>query len=149
MKCPYCSHADTKVIETRESENTTRRRRECLKCQKRFTTYEKVEEITLRVVKKDNTREPFEREKLEKGMLRACEKRPVPYERIKKAVDEIESALRKRKSIEVTSKEIGDLVVKKLLAMDKVAYIRYASVFKGFDDPAEFKKAVQEIVKKR
>jgi len=149
MKCPYCSYGETKVIETRESENTTRRRRECLKCEKRFTTYEKVESVNLIIIKKDDNREQFDRQKLEKGILKACEKRPIAYEKIKKIVDDIESSLRRRKSTEVTSSEIGDLVIRKLKSLDKVAYIRFASVYKEFEDPGDFKKEVRDLLKKR
>ncbi len=149
MKCPYCSYDETKVIETRESEDTTRRRRECLKCKKRFTTYEKVNSLSLIIIKKDNNREQFDRQKLEKGILKACEKRPVPYEKIKKTVDDIESALRKKKSTEIASSEIGNMIMRKLKSLDKIAYIRFASVYKEFKDPDDFKKEVHDLLKKR
>ncbi len=149
MKCPYCSYDETKVIETRESEDTTRRRRECLKCKKRFTTYEKVNSLSLIIIKKDNNREQFDRQKLEKGILKACEKRPVPYEKIKKTVDDIESLLRKKKSTEIASSEIGNMIMRKLKSLDKIAYIRFASVYKEFKDPDDFKKEVHDLLKKR
>jgi len=148
MKCPYCSYEETKVIETREAENNTRRRRECLKCEKRFTTYEKVENLSLIVIKKDDKREQFDREKLEKGILKACEKRPIPYDKIKKTVDDIESSLRKKKSTEVPSSDIGNLIIKKLKSLDKIAYIRFASVYKEFKEPGDFKKEVHDLLKK-
>ena len=149
MKCPYCSYDETKVIETREAEDTTRRRRECLKCKKRFTTYEKVESVSLIVIKKDNNREQFDKQKLEKGIVKACEKRPVPYEKIKKAVDDIEKALRSKKTTEVKSSDIGNIVIRKLKSLDKVAYIRFASVYKEFEDPGDFKKEVSNLLGKR
>ena len=130
MKCPYCNYEETQVIDTRETENleTTRRRRECLKCSKRFTTYERVEEADIVVVKKDGSRERFERKKLLNGILKACEKRNIPLDKIEKLVDEVESDLRKRDSVEVESKVIGEISMKKLKTLDKAAYIRFASV---------------------
>jgi transcriptional repressor NrdR len=144
MKCPFCSHKDTQVVETRETgEDITRRRRECLKCKKRFTTYEKLENINLRIIKKDGNREMFDREKVRKGFLRACEKRPITIEQIDKAVDEIEKSLRNKGLKEVKSSVIGDLVMKYLKKMDSVAYIRFASVYRAFQDIGEFEKEVK------
>jgi len=131
--CPYCSHPETKVLDSRESENMVRRRRECIKCNKRFTTYERVE-FDLTVIKKDGRREPFSREKLKSGILKATQKRPVETEKIENAVNEIEQELRNLKSYEIPSKKIGDKVMSKLKSMDKVAYIRFASVYKDFKD---------------
>jgi transcriptional repressor NrdR len=131
--CPYCSHPETKVLDSRESENTVRRRRECLKCNKRFTTYEKVE-FDLTVIKKDNKREPFSREKLMRGILRATEKRPIPKDKIEKMVESIEQDLRSMKSYEIPSSKIGDKIMSKLKTLDKVSYIRFASVYKDFKD---------------
>lgn len=150
MKCPYCSHEETQVIDTRETENleTTRRRRECLKCNKRFTTYERVEEAEIIVVKKDGKRERFERKKLTNGILKACEKRSIPIEKIEKLVDEVESDLRKRDSVEVESKVVGEIVMRKLKAMDKVAYIRFASVYKEFEDLEKFEEELEKLMKK-
>jgi len=149
MECPYCNYKETKVVDKRESaERTTRRRRECLKCKKRFTTYEKVENIDLIIIKKDNTRQEFDRAKIEKGILRACEKRPVSYEQIKKVVDEIESELRLKKTKEVHSKEIGEIVMKKLKKLDKVAYIRFASVYREFTDLSGFEQELRKLIKK-
>ena len=133
MICPYCSHQETKVLDSRESENSVRRRRECEKCNKRFTTYERVE-FDLTVIKKDDRREPFSREKLLKGILKATEKRPIPSEKIEKMIDEIEQDLRNLKSYEIPSTKIGDKVMSKLKNLDKVAYIRFASVYKDFKD---------------
>ena len=149
MKCPYCHKGETKVVDKREtSEETTRRRRECLKCKKRFTTYEKVENIDLIVIKKDNTRQVFDRSKIEKGILKACEKRPISYEQVKKIVDEIEAELRLKKTKEIHSKEIGELVIKKLKKLDKVAYIRFASVYREFTDISSFEKELKKLIKK-
>ena len=130
MKCPYCNNETTKVIDKRETEDleATRRRRECLKCSKRFTTYERVEEADIIVVKKDGSRERFQRQKLINGMLKACEKRPISIDKIEKIVDYVESELRKRDSVEVESKTIGKISMRKLKSLDKVAYIRFASV---------------------
>lgn len=148
MQCPYCSYPETKVIDTRESEtSTTRRRRECLKCRKRFTTYERVELINLIVVKKDGRREQFNRKKLLTGVIKACEKRPIPIQKIEKIVDEIEIELRNKDSVEISSKEIGQLVMKKLEKLDKVAYIRFASVYREFKNIKEFEKELKNIKK--
>lgn len=150
MKCPYCNYEETQVIDTRETENleATRRRRECLKCNKRFTTYERVEEADIVVVKKDGKRERFERQKLLNGILKACEKRPIPLEKIEKLVDEVESDLRKRDSVEVESKVIGEITMKKLKALDKVAYIRFASVYREFEDLGRFEEELGKLQKK-
>jgi transcriptional repressor NrdR len=142
--CPYCSHPETKVSDSRESEDTVRRRRECLKCNKRFTTYEKVE-FDLMVIKKDGRREQFSRDKLRSGVLRATEKRPISAEIIEKAIDEIEQKLRGLKSHEIPSKKIGDEVMKKLKSLDKVAYIRFASVYKDFKDIDELAEELKNI----
>ena len=133
MICPYCSNPETKVLDSRESENSVRRRRECEKCNKRFTTYEKVE-FDLNVIKKDNRREPFSREKLKSSIIKATGKRPIPSEEIEKIVDEIEQDLRNLKSYEISSKKIGDKVMNRLKLLDKIAYIRFASVYKEFKD---------------
>jgi transcriptional repressor NrdR len=147
MKCPFCSHTDTQVIETREtSEDVTRRRRECLKCSKRFTTYERVEN-NLRVVKKDGIREEFDREKVKKGILKACEKRPITIEQIDKTVDEIEKTLRNKGVTEVKSTFIGNLVMRHLKKLDSVAYIRFASVYRAFQDAGEFEKELKLLKK--
>ena len=143
MKCLYCGHQETKVTNKRESEKGTRRRRECLKCERRFTTYEKPE-IGLVVIKKDGRREEYNREKLKLGMIKACEKRPVPREQIELAVGKIEETLR-RKGGEIKSKIIGEQVMNALKKIDKVAYIRFASVYKEFKDIKDFKTELKEI----
>ncbi len=150
MRCPYCSHNETQVIDTRDTENleSTRRRRGCLKCHKRFTTYERVEEADVIVVKKGGKRERFERQKLINGILKACEKRPISLEKIEKLVDEVESDLRKRDSVEVDSKTIGRITMRKLKSLDKVAYIRFASVYMEFEDLARFEEELEKLQKK-
>lgn len=150
MKCPYCNFDETSVIDTRETENleATRRRRECLKCGKRFTTYERVEEADIVVVKKDGKRERFERKKLLNGIIKACEKRDIPLEKIEKLIDEVESDLRKRDSVEVDSRVIGEIVMKKLKSMDKIAYIRFASVYREFEDLERFEEELEKLQKK-
>jgi len=146
MKCAYCGFKNTKVLDKRENNDlsVTRRRRECLKCSKRFTTYEKVELKDFYVVKKDGTREKFSREKLEKGIERAFEKRPISKDKISKMVDNIESSLRK-KGKEVKSSIVGELVIKKIQKLDKVAYVRFASVYKDFKDIKDFSKELKEL----
>lgn len=150
IKCAYCSHADTKVIDKRDVEDAAvvRRRRECQKCEKRFTTYEHVELEDLWVVKKNGKRERFDRQKLRTGMLKACEKRPIPAETIDKAIIDIETALRKKNDREVTSDAIGQLVMARLKRLDKVAYIRFASVYREFTDLDTFKDEVDRLLKK-
>ncbi len=145
MKCPYCKTNDTRVLESREIQDSTRRRRECNSCNKRFTTYERVEKIDLTVVKKNGDEEPFNREKMRKGMLRALEKRPVTMEQVDKATDSIESNLRKLKSTKIKSEKIGKKVMKKLKKLDEVAYLRFASVYKEFDDAHSFKKELKNL----
>lgn len=148
MRCPYCQHTETKVLDSRESENAVRRRRECLQCEKRFTTYERVEMVDLLVVKKDGRREAFDRTKLMKGLVKACEKRPITMELLENVVQEIEQELRKKDSLEIASHEIGELVMAKLKQLDKVAYIRFASVYREFADIAHFKREVFALLGK-
>ena len=150
MKCPYCNYGETQVIDSRDTENleATRRRRECSKCNKRFTTYERVEEADIIVVKKDGSRQRFERQKLINGILKACEKRPIDLDKIEKLVDSVESDLRKRDTVEIDSKILGKLVMKKLRSLDKVAYIRFASVYLEFDDLARFEEELDKLQKK-
>ncbi len=149
MKCPYCGNKDTEVVETRDSEDleTIRRRRECLKCGKRFTTYERIENVNLIVIKKDGRREQFNRDKLRAGILRSCEKTKVSLEDIEKILTEIERELRNADSVEVESKKIGQLVSARLKTLDKVAYIRFSSVFKRFVDVEDFEKEVKRLIK--
>lgn len=149
MHCPYCGKKESEVVETRDSEDldTIRRRRACLSCGKRFTTYERVEHVQLIVIKRDKRREQFNREKLKSGLLRACEKTIIPAEVIEKMVNEIGQELRSMGSLEVESKLIGEMVAKRLKQLDKVAYIRFASVFKRFVDVEDFQKEVKSIAK--
>jgi len=150
MKCPYCSNKETKVLDKRETEDlsVTRRRRECLKCRKRFTTYEKIEETELVIVKKDGKRERFDRHKLITGILKACEKRPVSMEKIERSVKDIELELREKGDKEVPSKKLGQLVMRKLKTLDKVAYIRFASVYREFQDLESFREELGKLQKK-
>lgn len=149
MKCPYCGSKDTEVVETRDSEDleTIRRRRSCLKCKKRFTTYERIENINLIVIKKDGKREQFNRDKLKNGIIKSCEKTRVPIESIEKIVIETERELRGADSVEVESKKIGQMVAGRLKKIDKVAYIRFSSVFKRFVDVEDFEKEVRRLIK--
>lgn len=149
MKCPYCGSNETEVIETRDSEDlgTIRRRRACLKCGKRFTTYERVENINLFVIKKDGKREQFSRDKLRGGIAKSCEKTKVPMDKIERIVTEIEHDLRGADSIEVESKKIGQMVAARLKKLDKVAYIRFSSVFRRFVDVEDFEKELKRLIK--
>jgi len=147
MKCPYCGDTETKVVDKRETGEfeATRRRRECLKCEKRFTTYERVENLNLIVIKKSGEKEPFDKEKIRKGILKACEKRPVTLEQIDKMVDKIEGEIRKLKTTEIKSEQIGKKVISALKKLDKVAYLRFASVYRSFDDVKDFEREIREI----
>ncbi len=147
MKCPFCDSQETEVVETRESEDfgATRRRRECLKCTKRFTTYERVENIPLLVIKKDGRRETFIREKLREGIIKACQKRPVSIDLIESLVDEIERELRGKETTEISSKVIGNLALRKLKKIDQVAYLRYASVYLDFSDLSDFEEMIEKL----
>lgn len=149
MKCPYCGYEDDKVLESRQSSDKTsiRRRRECLKCNGRFTSYERVEERPLVVIKADGRRENFSREKILAGITRACEKRPVSVNAIDTMLDEIEREIRNKASREVESKLIGSLVMSKLQGLDHVAYVRFASVYRQFQDASDFVKEVNELVR--
>jgi transcriptional repressor NrdR len=149
MKCPYCGSRDTEVVETRDSEDleTIRRRRECVSCGKRFTTYERIENINLIVIKKDGKREQFDRDKLKRGIIRSCEKTKVSVDDIEKIVTETERELRGADSVEVESKKIGQMIATKLKTMDKVAYIRFSSVFRRFVDVEDFEKEVKRLIK--
>lgn len=148
MKCPSCGFEDTKVIDSRPSDedNSIRRRRECLNCKKRFTTYETIERLPILVVKKDDRREQFDRDKLLNGMLRACYKRSVPLERIVEQVDRIEQELNGRIDREISSTEIGDLAMQALKQLDYVAYVRFASVYREFKDVDEFVNEVKKLL---
>ncbi|MBS3100401.1 transcriptional regulator NrdR [Candidatus Pacearchaeota archaeon] len=143
MRCPYCSHAETKVTDKRDVKVSTRRRRECLKCKKRFTTYEKLEPIEKYVVKKDGRRELFNRDKAFLGIIKACEKRNIGHDKIESIVNLIEEKIKNKK--EVPTKQIGEIIMKNLKKLDKVAYIRFASVYRDFEDIDDFKKAIKEV----
>ncbi len=146
MKCPFCGADDTKVTDSRDSDAfETRRRRECEKCAKRFTTYERIERSPLIVIKKDGRRENFLSEKLKTGFLKACEKREVSIEKIDEAVREVENALRNEDKSEIPSRLVGELVIRKLKKLDKVAYIRFASIYKDFEDVKDFEKEIKSI----
>jgi transcriptional repressor NrdR len=149
MKCPYCGSKDSEVVETRDSEDleTIRRRRACLSCQKRFTTYERVENVHLVVIKKDGRREQFNRDKLRSGIIRSCEKTRVSLEAIERIVTEVERELRGADSVEVESKKIGQMVALRLKKIDKVAYIRFSSVFKRFVDVEDFEREVKRLIR--
>ena len=149
MKCPYCSHENTRVIDSRPAEdnNSIRRRRVCDECGKRFTTYEKIETIPLIVIKKDENREPYDRSKIEAGVLRACHKRPVSVNQIKHTVDEIEAEIFDREEKEISSREIGELVMEKVHDLDPVAYVRFASVYREFKDVETFMDELEKVLK--
>ncbi|MBC8495503.1 transcriptional regulator NrdR [archaeon] len=148
MKCPFCEFADTRVVETRETtEDVTRRRRECMNCKKRFTTYERVELHPLIIIKKAGVREAFDRQKVKSGVLRSCEKRPVSIDEIEKLIDKIESELRKADKAEVSSKVVGDLAMRYLKKLDKIAYIRFASVYLEFEDVELFREEAKKLMK--
>ena len=145
MKCPECGYEDSKVIDSRPADNKIRRRRECLSCKCRFTTYEMVETIPLMVVKKDNTIEPFDRDKLINRLARATVKRPVQIEDLEKMVEDIVQELKNQFRREATSDEIGELVLRRLKDIDKVAYIRFASVYRDFNDIDSFVRIISEL----
>ena len=148
MKCPYCSYEESKVIDSRPTDEgeRIRRRRECLQCQKRFTTYEIIESLPIIVIKKDKSREVFNRDKLVSGMLRACEKRPVSINDIERSIDEIEAMLQNSLDREVTSEHIGELVMDKLKMLDEVAYVRFASVYRQFKDISTFMDELNKLL---
>lgn len=145
MKCPYCKK-DTKVVDKRETTDlsSTRRRRECLKCQRRFTTYERLE-VEITVLKKSGASEPFQKDKIVQGLLKACEKR-IPFEKLEAITDSIELELRKKDLCEVTSKKIGDMVVRRLKSIDKLAYLRFTSVYREFEDVKMFEQELKKLI---
>lgn len=145
MKCPYCPNTTSKVTDKRDSTIGTRRRRECLKCQKRFTTHEKVDSINIYIIKKDKSREKYDKEKLEKGVEKAFEKRPISKEKIDRMIQEIEEQLKRRGKKEVSSSIVGELIMKKMKKLDNVAYIRFASVYRNFQDLKDFKAELKEL----
>ena len=151
MKCPFCLHEDDKVIDSRASNEgkSVRRRRECLKCKKRFTTYEYIEEVPLMVIKKDGRRESFDRNKIISGILKACEKRPVSVEKVEALVDRVEKELQKSFDKEVKAGVIGELAMDYLHKLDEVAYVRFASVYRQFKDINQFMKELKDLLSKR
>lgn len=149
MKCPQCQHSNSKVIDSRHTDemSTIRRRRECESCGFRFTTFERVEVTPLVVVKKDGTREVFNREKVLAGLLRACEKRAIPYEELEKRTDRVEANLRNLNKAEISSNDIGEFVMKELITLDQVAYVRFASVYKEFKDIDQLMETLNQLTK--
>jgi len=148
MKCPFCGHLGDKVVDSRESKEgeVIRRRRECLDCAKRFTSYERIEEIAYMVIKKDGTRERFERQKLIAGLLKACEKRPVSVAAVEAVADRVEATLQERPEKEIGTDEIGALVMDELKRLDKVAYVRFASVYRQLRDIGEFMSELKDLL---
>jgi transcriptional repressor NrdR len=148
VKCPFCGHVEDKVVDSRESKEggSIRRRRECTKCDKRFTTYERIDEIPYMVVKKDGRREKFERQKVLNGLLRACEKRPVSIGKLEQIVNEAEAAVIDSSERERTTKEIGEVIMSRLKHLDKVAYVRFASVYLDFKDVREFMEELKDLL---
>ena len=151
MKCPYCGYQESKVVDSRHSDDSTsiRRRRECLSCQKRFTTYETVESLPMIVVKKDNSRQSFDRNKILNGMVRACEKRPVSMAELEAVADEIEQIVQNSLDREVSTAHIGDLVMERLKPLDEVAYVRFASVYRQFKDINSFMQELNKILQEK
>ena len=151
MKCPFCGSPESKVIDKRETDNDehTRRRRECLSCQKRFTTYERVELANLIIIKKDGVRQQFDRQKMLSGMIRACEKRPISLQQLEKIADDIETELRNMGTPEISTISVGEKVMEKLKELDEVAYIRFASVYREFTDLTSFEKELKTLLKKK
>lgn len=151
MKCPFCGHSETKVLDSRPTEDNTsiRRRRECISCLKRFTTFEKVEDIPVYVVKKDGTREPFNKRKILSGILKSCEKRPVSISEIEVIADDIEKQVYNTMKQEVSSQFIGELIMNRLKKLDDVAYVRFASVYRQFKDINTFMDELQKILKEK
>jgi transcriptional repressor NrdR len=150
MKCPFCGFKEDKVVDSRATaeESAVRRRRECLKCGKRFTTYEYIEDVSLMVIKKDGRREPFDRKKILAGIMRACEKRPISMEKMEDMVTQIERAIQKKSDREVAASRIGELIMEKLKALDEVAYVRFASVYRQFKDLGQFMEELKGILGK-
>ena len=151
MKCCFCGHTESKVIDSRPTDEgaSIRRRRECLACGKRFTTYETIETVSVMVVKKDKSREAFDREKLLKGLLRACEKRPVPVKQLENLVDEVETTVQTMLEREVTSEAIGEMVMERLKKIDDIAYIRFASVYRQFRDIDSLNEEVSKLISEK
>lgn len=151
MTCPFCGHQGDRVIDSRESKegDLIRRRRQCLKCERRFTTYERIDEIPYMVIKKDGRREKFDRQKVLNGLLKACEKRPIPMSTLAELVDEVEGMLVDRPDREMTTSEIGEHLTRRLLALDKIAYVRFASVYRDFQDVEAFLSEIKDLIRKK
>jgi len=151
MKCPFCGFANDKVVDSRESKeaDSIRRRRECLKCSKRFTTYERIDEIPYMVVKKDGRREKFDRQKVLEGLIKACEKRPVAMAKLAEVVDEVDSLLADSQDREVSTTAIGELLMNRLRTLDKIAYVRFASVYRDFQDVEAFLTELKDLLQRR
>lgn len=150
MRCPFCGHKEDKVVDSRatQEESAIRRRRECLRCAKRFTTYEYVEDISLMVIKKDGRRESFDRKKILSGVVKACEKRPISVERMEEIVTQVERAIQKKPDREIESTRLGELVMERLKDLDDVAYVRFASVYRQFKDVGQFMMELKDILNK-
>jgi transcriptional repressor NrdR len=150
MKCPHCGYKEDKVVDSRATKESSaiRRRRECLKCGKRFTTYEYIEEVSLMVIKKDGRREPFDRKKILAGVIKACEKRPVGMEKMEEIVTQVERSVQKKSDREISSGRIGELVMEKLKILDDVAYVRFASVYRQFKDVGQFMEELKSVLSK-
>jgi transcriptional repressor NrdR len=151
MTCPFCGHLEDRVVDSRETKegDVVRRRRECLACQRRFTTYERIDEIPYMVIKKDGRREKFERQKVLTGLLKACEKRPVPMGRLAEIVDEVEIKLTDSPEREVATSVVGELLMERLRALDKIAYVRFASVYRDFQDEQAFFHELKELIRQK
>ncbi|HET8947325.1 MAG TPA: transcriptional regulator NrdR [Candidatus Polarisedimenticolia bacterium] len=151
MRCPFCAHLEDKVVDSREGKDgrVIRRRRECLKCAKRFTSYERIDEIPLMVIKKDDRREPYDRNKITAGLRRACEKRPVSPSVLEAITDEIEQLLQDSPEREISTQAIGERVMERLRSLDTVAYVRFASVYRQFQDVDQFMRELKEILEQR
>lgn len=148
MRCPFCDFEESKVIDSRPTEEggAIRRRRECLSCAKRFTTYEKIERVPVMIVKKDKTREPFDKEKLLRGLLRACEKRPIPFDTLDALANDVELVVYNSLEREVTTTQIGELVMQRLKKLDDIAYVRFASVYRQFTDLNSFREELNKLL---
>lgn len=151
MTCPFCGHKEDRVIDSRESKegDVIRRRRECLKCERRFTTYERSDEIPYMVVKRDGRREKFDRQKVLEGLLKACEKRPVPMAKLADVVDEVESRMADSSEREISTTEVGELLMTRLRVLDKIAYVRFASVYRDFQDVEAFLDELKDLLQRR
>jgi len=151
MNCPFCGHKQDRVVDSRESRegDAIRRRRQCLKCERRFTTYERIDEVPYMVVKKDGRREKFDRQKVLSGLLKACEKRPVPMAKLAEIVDEVEAKLAEGADREMNTTEIGELLMERLRILDKIAYVRFASVYRDFQDVEAFLNELKNLIRQK